>query len=109
MATFTATTDLTLKVGSNVDQPNANQKLRNLLRDSVSAGQGLLQGVAPEGTTAPTVSEIQTMSTAQLKPWAQRMMRGFVRDLAKSYRVQAAEATHVAPVRSAPDETEDAG
>lgn len=107
MATFVADTDLKLRVGDNTSQPEANRKLRDLLRDALSDAQGLLQGVAPEGVTAPTVAEIQAMSTAQLKPWAQRWLRRSMWSHANAYRVKSAEATHVAPVRDAVDETED--
>lgn len=109
MATFTADTDLRLRVGSNTDQAGADRELRTLLRSAVSEAVALLPALAPEGETAPTVAEIQTMSTAQAKRWMQRLVRGYVRDLALAYDTKAADAQHVAPVRSRADKTEDAG
>lgn len=112
MATFTQDTALTFRTGSNVSQNDANQKTRDLFRDAARAAQSQLQGrfpdpAAPGYTVAPTVEEIQAMSTAQLKPWIQYLTRTYIRELAKSYRVQAAETTHVKPLREAADETED--
>lgn len=99
MATFVSDIDLRLRAGSNVDQTDANRALRDRLRSALSAAQGQLQGLAPGGETAPTLAEIASMSTNQMKPWAQRLVREYVRQLALSFDVQAADSTFVKPVR----------
>lgn len=102
MATFTDETTLTVRVGSDVSQPDANQKLRAFMRDAVRALVGLL----PQ--PAPTEVEIAAMTTAQARVHVQKATRAFLRDAVKARRVQAAVTTHVEPVRGAADETEDA-
>lgn len=102
MAAFTSDVQLTIRAGSAVDQAAANRELRDLLRDAIRGGIGLL------GDGAPTEQDIAGMSTAQCRPWCQRLTRVFLRDLARSQRVRAADETHMRPVREAPDVTEDA-
>lgn len=102
MAAFTSDVQLTIRAGSGVDQAAANRELRDLLRDAIRGGIGLL------GDGAPTEQQIGTFSTAECRPWCQKLARSFLRDLARSQRVRAAEETHMRPVREAPDTTEDA-
>lgn len=100
MAAFTDDAQLTIRVGSDVSQPDANQKLRAFLRDAVRALVGLL----PQ--PPPTEAEIAAMTSAQARVHVQRAARAFLRDAVRAQRIAAAEATHVAPVRAAPDESE---
>lgn len=102
MAAFTDEVQLTVRVGSDVSQPDANQKLRAFMRDAVRALTGLL----PQ--PPPTEIEIAAMTTTQARVHVQRAVRAFLRGAVKAQRVQAAVATHVDPVRLAPDESEEA-
>lgn len=101
MATFTDDITLTVRVGSNVSQPDANQKLRAFMRDAVLALTGLL----PQ--PPPTEEEIAVMTTAQARVHVQKAVRAFLRDAVKAQRVNAAMVAYVNPVRNAPDESED--
>lgn len=101
MAAFNADTTLTIRIGSAISQVDANQKLRSWMRDAIRGGVSLL----PE--PRPTEAEIAAMNVAQATPHVQRIVRRFLRDLAQTERVRAAEAAAVAPVRAAPDESED--
>lgn len=102
MATFTSDVQLTIRAGSNTSQVEANRALRDLLRDVIRGGVSLL------GADAPTGEQISAFSTAECRPWAQKLTRIYFRDVARGQRVRAADETFMKPVREAPDETEDA-
>lgn len=108
MATFTQDTNLVFRTGSNVSQPDANQKTRDIFRSFLSTYVDQLEALKHEGETVPTLVTIATMTTAQMKPWVQRIVRGFIRDSARAFDVATAETTHVKPVREKADATEDA-
>lgn len=107
MATFTQDTALTFRTGSNVSQNDANQKTRDILRSFLSTYVGQLDGLKHEGETPPDLAAIATMTTAQMRPWVQRVMRSWIRESARSWDVQAADSTHVKPVREKAYGTED--
>lgn len=107
MATFTQDTALTFRTGSNVSQADANQKTRDIFRSFLSTYAGQLDGLKHEGETAPDLAAIATMTTAQMKPWVQRVMRSWIRESARAFDVQAADSMHVKPVRERVYGTED--
>ncbi len=99
MATFTQDTALTFRTGSDVSQPDANQKTRDIFRSFLSTYAPQLDGLKHAGETAPDLATIAGMTTAQMKPWVQRVMRSWIRESARAFDVQAADTTHVKPVR----------
>lgn len=99
MATFTQDTALTFRTGSDVSQPDANQKTRDIFRSFLSTYVNRLDGLKHEGETAPDLATIAGMSTAQMKPWVQRVMRSWIRESARAWDVQTADTAHVKPVR----------
>ena len=100
MAAFTDEVQLTIRVGSAVSQPDANQKLRTFLRDAIRAGVGQL----PQ--PPPTEAEIAAMTTTQARAHVQALIRALLRNMVRAQRAQAADDTFVRPVREAADETE---
>lgn len=108
-APFTANVQLEYRVGSQVAQADANQKLRNRLRSALTEAQGQLQALAPEGVTAPTVEEIAGFSTAQARPWVARLVRAYIRNLSDAADVKQADTTHVKPIRERAADDEDVG
>lgn len=107
MAAFTQDTAFTFRTGSDVSQNDANQKTRDIFRSFLSTYVGQLEGLKHEGETAPDLAAIAGMSTAQMKPWVQRVMRSWVRESARAFDVQAADTAHVKPVREKMYGTED--
>lgn len=101
MAAFTDEVQLTIRVGSDVSQPDANQKLRAFLRDAIRATRTLL----PQ--PFPTEEQIATLTTPEARTLLQKVVRAFVRDAVRAQRVSAAEKAFVKPVRDAADESED--
>lgn len=107
MAAFTQDTQLTFRTGSDVSQADANQKTRDIFRSFLSTYVSQLDGLKHVGETAPDLAAIATMTTAQMKPWVQRVMRTWIRESARAYDVQVADTTHVKPAREKAYSTED--
>lgn len=107
MATYTRDTQLTFRTGSDVSQAQANQRAEDIFRSFLSTYVGQLDGLKRDGETAPDLAAITGMTTAQMKPWVQRVMRVWIRESARAFDVQAADRAHVRPVREKVYGTED--
>lgn len=107
MAAFTQDTALTFRTGSDVSQNDANQKTRDIFRSFLSTYVGQLDGLKHVGETAPDLATIAGMTTAQMKPWIQRVARVWIRESARAFDVQAADTATVKPVREKVYGTED--
>jgi len=85
--------------------PLANAKIKALANDAIKASLAhlnILLGLpVPDGAAALVPADVDTANNATLQKWLNVLARDHFHQLAKTWRVAAAEAASVNPVRAA--------